>query len=212
LQSKLLRVIQEMQVIHVGGNRVIDLDVRVIAATNQDLWTLVQQQKFREDLYYRLNVLEITLPPLRDRKEDIYPLFLQFVAQQSPQAVGPLERISSQLRQTLNSYSWPGNIRELENFSKAICVTCDMEQPPQQICQQIEEEMAQRIQKLARQPLQKLSAPVPLIRPRLPDDEGQIREALAAAGGNCTKAAELLGVSRVTLWRRMKQFSSAGEK
>lgn len=83
LQSKLLRVIQERQLIHVGGSKVINFDVRIIAATNRNLWELVQQQKFREDLYYRLAVLELELPPLRQRQEDILPLFLEFVAKRS---------------------------------------------------------------------------------------------------------------------------------
>ncbi|WP_101910313.1 sigma 54-interacting transcriptional regulator [Marasmitruncus massiliensis] len=208
LQSKLLRVIQEMQVIHVGGSRVIDLDIRIIAATNQDLWILVQQKKFREDLYYRLNVLELNLPPLRDRVEDIYPLFLNFVSKQSPSIVMHLNMISKQLIQALCSYSWPGNIRELENFSKIICVTCDLTQPNEEIYLQIAKELEKRRRRLMVQsPLENgESVFMPKTVKLTETEEDRIRKALATTDGNYTRAAELLGISRVTLWRKIKLF------
>lgn len=106
LQSRLLRVLQEMQVMRLGGSRVIDINVRIIAATNQDLEEKIRQGSFRGDLYYRLNVLPCLVPPLRERKEDILPLFLHFVQEESvpPSVAG-----------TLEGYDWPGNVRELQN-------------------------------------------------------------------------------------------------
>jgi formate hydrogenlyase transcriptional activator len=116
LQPKLLRVLQEQEFERLGSSRTIAVDVRVVAATNADLSQLVQEKKFRNDLYYRLNVFPITLPPLRERKEDI-PLLVHFFAQKFAQRMRkPIERIPTETMTTLTRYSWPGNIRELQNL------------------------------------------------------------------------------------------------
>lgn len=219
LQSKLLRVIQEKQVIHVGGNRVIDLDVRVIAATNQDLWKLVQQKKFREDLYYRLVVLELDLPPLRSRAEDIYPLFLDFIVRQDAAAADELEKISAQVSSLLNSYPWPGNIRELENFSKMLLATCDAHEPSDVMFRRIRREIEKKKVKIAGGPVRNEEEAVPSRESGLPgfperpecsadSEEQRIRRAMLAANGNYTKAAALLGIDRVTLWRKRKKMEA----
>jgi formate hydrogenlyase transcriptional activator len=116
LQPKLLRVLQEQEFERLGSSRTITVDVRVVAATNADLAELVAEKKFRSDLYYRLNVFPITLPPLRERTEDI-PLLVHFFAQKFAQRMKkPIERIPSETVTALTRYSWPGNIRELQNL------------------------------------------------------------------------------------------------
>ncbi len=107
LQTKLLRVLQENQVMRVGGESVIDIDVRVVAATNKNLLEMIRQEKFRADLYYRINVLPINIPSLRERKEDISMMLNYFMKKK--------RHISDEAKEILNKYSWPGNIRELKN-------------------------------------------------------------------------------------------------
>jgi formate hydrogenlyase transcriptional activator len=116
LQPKLLRVLQEQEFERLGSSRTICVDVRVVAATNQDLVQLVSSKQFRADLYYRLNVIPIALPPLRERQEDIPLLVEYFVQKFSRRMNRPIEAISSELTEVLRLHDWPGNIRELENF------------------------------------------------------------------------------------------------
>jgi DNA-binding NtrC family response regulator len=113
LQSKLLRVLQEKEIIRIGGTQTISVDVRVITATNVDLTERIKKGQFREDLYYRLNVISISLPPLREREEDIPLLVRHFLNKFDPQQ--RIRQISSEVLETFKTYSWPGNIRELEN-------------------------------------------------------------------------------------------------
>ncbi len=118
LQPKLLRVLQEKQCERLGGGRTVQIDARIIAATNQDLWRMVQERKFRADLYYRLNVFPITLPPLRDRVEDI-PALVEYFVERSSHGMGRrIETIPPEVMEVLKLYDWPGNIRELENVIK----------------------------------------------------------------------------------------------
>src|SRR5690349_7207404 len=114
-QAKLLRVIQEREFMRLGGIETIKVDVRIIAATNVDLKQLVQEGKFREDLYYRLNVISIQLPPLRDRREDVPQLAEYFVKKYCEENTKPLHSLSSEALRMLIDYQWPGNVRELEN-------------------------------------------------------------------------------------------------
>lgn len=116
LQTKLLRVLQENQVMRVGGESIIDIDVRVIAATNKDLLEMIKQEKFRADLYYRINVLPINIPSLRERKEDISMMLKYFMEKKRD--------ISEDVKEILNVYSWPGNIRELKNTAMYIDIMC----------------------------------------------------------------------------------------
>jgi DNA-binding NtrC family response regulator len=115
LQAKLLRVIQEREFMRLGGTETIKVDVRILAATNSDLRTLVEENKFREDLYYRLNVISVHLPPLRERKEDIPHLVEHFLAKFAAENKRPEMRFSPEALKLLMDYSWPGNVRELEN-------------------------------------------------------------------------------------------------
>ena len=118
LQPKLLRALQEKQFERLGGGRTVQIDVRVVAATNQDLWRLVQERKFRADLYYRLNVFPIIPPPLRDRVEDVPALVEYFVQRFSREMGKSIETIPCEVMNVLKLNDWPGNIRELENFIK----------------------------------------------------------------------------------------------
>lgn len=120
LQSRLLRVLQEKQVMRVGADSIIDIDVRVIAATNQNLMAKMEEGIFRSDLYYRLNVLPCHIASLRDRREDIVPLFLNFIGQKS---------IPNDLAARLKSYDWPGNVRELENTAEYYTMMRDFDMP-----------------------------------------------------------------------------------
>ena len=115
LQPKLLRVLQEMQIERLGSGRTIQIDVRVIAATNQDLWRMVQERKFRADLYYRLNVFPITLPPLRERKDDIPLLIEHFVCKFAKRQGKSIHCVPDEVMEVLKCHDWPGNIRELQN-------------------------------------------------------------------------------------------------
>lgn len=124
LQVKLLRFIQEQQIIRVGGTRQIKLDVRILAATNKDLKLMVKQNKFREDLFYRLSVVPVNIPPLRDRKLDIVPL-TKFLFDKYSNKYNIKKNISSDAFYLLEQYSWPGNVRELENLIERALISCD---------------------------------------------------------------------------------------
>jgi len=124
LQPKLLRVLQEKQVERLGSGRPFQVDVRIIAATNQDLWRMVQERKFRADLYYRLNVFPITLPPLRERKCDISLLVEHFVQKFAKQQCKSIKCIPDEVMELLKDHDWPGNIRELQNvIERAVIMT-----------------------------------------------------------------------------------------
>ena len=122
LQAKLLRVLQERSLVRLGGSKTIDLDIRVIAATNKELLTQVRQGRFREDLYYRLNTVPIQVPPLRERPEDIVLLFRKFASDCAEKYRMPPIRLDDEARQLLVSYRWPGNVRELKNITERISV------------------------------------------------------------------------------------------
>jgi transcriptional regulator with PAS, ATPase and Fis domain len=125
LQGKLLRVLQEMEFERVGGNQTIKVDVRVIAATNRNLRDLIRQGKFREDLYYRLNVVEITIPPLRHHKEDLSMLSNSLIIKMNRKLGKKVKSLSRDAEEALYSYDWPGNVRELENVIERVMVTVD---------------------------------------------------------------------------------------
>ncbi|TEB15681.1 Nitrogen fixation protein VnfA [Pelotomaculum sp. FP] len=127
LQGKLLRVLQEMEFERVGGNQTIKVDVRVIAATNRNLRELIRQGIFREDLYYRLNVVEITIPPLRVHKEDLPELVIHLITKFNRKLGKKVKSLSKDALEVLYSYDWPGNVRELENVIERVMVTADEE-------------------------------------------------------------------------------------
>jgi len=121
MQVKLLRLIQDKEIVRIGGKTPISIDVRIIAATNRDLSKMVKEGKFREDLYYRLNVIPIHIPPLRERREDIHVLVLNIIKRLN-EKYGTEKRISLDCMDKLINYSWPGNVRELENIVERIAI------------------------------------------------------------------------------------------
>ncbi|GAI81828.1 unnamed protein product, partial [marine sediment metagenome] len=127
-QVKLLRVLEKQEFIRLGGEKTIKVDVRIISATNQNLFKLVQQGEFREDLYYRLNVFPISIPSLREHKEDIIPLTEYYLSEYAKEQGKQVNIIDSDVLQILQNYSWPGNVRELQNITQNALVWCEGEQ------------------------------------------------------------------------------------
>ncbi|HQN18634.1 MAG TPA: sigma 54-interacting transcriptional regulator [Syntrophobacteraceae bacterium] len=196
-QAKVLRVLQEREFERVGGNRNIKVDVRIIAASNRDLLKMVREERFREDLYYRLNVIPLHLPPLRDRKEDI-PLLADYFLGRTSDAVG----LSPEASELLLAYSWPGNVRELQNALERAAVMADSMIRPSHLPSVITSgSLMDDLEKRAL-PEGELS-----IDDRLRGIErGIILEALRRAGGVQVKAAQLLGISPRSLWHRVKKL------
>jgi len=194
VQVKLLRFLDQRTFERVGGTEPISVDVRIIAATNRDLWKEVKEGRFREDLFYRLNVVPIHLPPLRERKDDIPLLVEHFLEKLNTRLRRNVKRVSAEAMQCLLEYPWPGNVRELENAIEQALVRCrgDEIQPehlPMQVCSQA-----------MRQTLDLGSADL------LDAAERQaILLALHESGGKRAEAARRLGISKVTLWRKMKK-------
>ncbi len=202
LQTRLLRVLQEKEVVRLGGARPVPVDVRVIAATHRDLADLVEQGKFRSDLYYRLNILRLHLPPLRERPEDVPPLALQLL-HASLRRLGsslPADQVLAPLMPVLRSYAWPGNVRELENIAERIAaMLCEYGCPSTIDYGVISDELPElfpRPETIARDESADL--------PATALDDAAVLGAITRAGGNRQAAAQLLGVSRTTLWRRMR--------
>lgn len=194
VQSKLLRAIETHRIMPVGSNREVDVDVRLLAATNRNLTEEVKKGSFREDLYYRLKVVEILLPPLRDRPEDIPLLVRSFVDQLAQENRRPVRNISADAMDMLTSYNWPGNVRELRNTLEGVIVLSKRES--------IE---ASDLPEHIRQS----SSSQSLIRRGMTMAEIEkeaIRRGLEATGGRRTEAAAILGLSVRTLQRKIKEF------
>jgi DNA-binding NtrC family response regulator len=195
LQVKLLRALQEREVVPVGATRSVPVDVRVIAATNRDLEQEIRRGTFRSDLYYRLNVIALHLPPLRERPEDIAPLAEHFLRQHAAQG-RPL-RFSPEALKVLQSYDWPGNVRELENAIEraAILARGEVIGP---------DELPVRLVKPEAIPL---VSERPLANPTLEVVErAYIMWVLQAEGGNKARAAEVLGIDPSTLYRKLSRY------
>jgi DNA-binding NtrC family response regulator len=194
---KLLRVLQEREFERLGGKKTIHVDVRIVAATNQDLRAALEQGTFREDLYYRLNVVPINLPPLRERKEDIPHLVEHFLAKFAADSGGEPRSVSPAALEKVRSYHWPGNVRELENIIERSMVLSSNDV--------IETEDIQL------DPLVRVSpeGDVPFLPAGMTLDEYEqelIREALRRADDNKSHAARLLGLTRNALRYRLSQM------
>ncbi len=187
LQVKLLRVLQEKEVERLGSTTSRKVDVRVIAATNQDLRKKVEEGTFREDLFYRINTITIHIPPLRDRKEDILPLAEYFLKKYSKELGKKIEGFTKEARKALLSYSWPGNVRELQNvIERAVVLT--------------------RRNAISGEELLLENVPRPF--PTLEELEKEhIKKALSITNGNISKAAELLGIHRNTLREKIRKYN-----
>lgn len=211
LQSKLLRVIQEREVMHVGGSTIIPFDTRIIVATNKNLWELVQNKVFREDLYYRLNVLELNLIPLRERKEDIYSLFKSFLIELAPPIIPVLDPLADEIESLLCSYKWPGNVRELENFAKTFVASLEPKNRVTEVYMLMDEILKKKLLRVNSESV-KIKTSKSFINPIVTsyrDKEIQkIYETLSHTKGNQSEAAKILGISRVTLWRKLKGYQA----
>jgi Nif-specific regulatory protein len=187
-QAKLLRILEGHPFLPVGGTKEVQVDVRVIAATNRDLAEFVREQRFREDLYYRLSVFELTIPPLRERGEDIGLLIEHFLAQFRVQHGRPRIDFTPEARARLESYGWPGNVRQLRNVIDSAVVMSDNDLIP-----------------LGDLGLRDTAAPE-MDTLRLDQWEDRlIREAIRRTNGNIPEAARLLGIGRATLYRKLGQ-------
>jgi len=199
LQAKLLRVLQDHTFERVGGTRPIRADIRVIAATNRDLDTAVKDGRFREDLFYRLNVVRITLPPLRDRKEDLPVLVQHFVTRFVTETKKAIRGVTKEAVDLLVAQAWPGNIRELANVIERAVVLCGGDQ--------IEPEDLALPGAVAPSLSSPLAIPVEVgeYRERIKEyKQAIIKAALRQAAGNQTKAAELLGLQRTYLVKLLR--------
>lgn len=196
IQAKLLRAIQEQNFIPVGSTKPKSVNVRFVAATNKDLAKEVSEGRFREDLYYRLNVITISLPPLRDRREDIEPLVRHFLSKHSTKMMKHVTDIHADALELLNTYNWPGNIRELENvieraviLSRGAMITAENLPIWKNMCDVEPDLSVDRLVSLENIELE------------------HIKRILAKTGYHKSRTAEILGISRKTLDRKIAEFS-----
>jgi DNA-binding NtrC family response regulator len=203
-QVKLLRIIEEGTFSRVGSNKSIEVDVRVMTATNRDLSKMVQERKFREDLYWRLNVLSLSICPLRERKEDI-PLLVEHFLERYATPLG-IEQptVSDKTMDLLMAYDWPGNVRELQNcIYSAITVTSNSVIEPDDLPKRINLDSKQMdVSGITMDtPLAEIAA-----QATAKAEQEAINKALSETGGNREKAAEILGIGRKTLYRKLRQY------
>ena len=213
LQGRLLRVLQEREIMRLGDDRVIPVDVRIIAATNKNLRNLMKSGQFRDDLYYRLDILKLELPPLRKRKEDILPLMRNFLKTYAVRFQKPYVELSSEAMNCLLQYDWPGNVRELRNIGERLTVLGQYNQtgidagriramlaPDEEEVPLMENEKARdnRISKVAAGDREPLAA--------------KIIDTLKRNNYHYGKSAGELGMGRTTLWRKIKELKLDGTK
>jgi DNA-binding NtrC family response regulator len=195
IQVKLLRVLQERTFERVGGEETLSVDVHLIAATNQDLEALIQGGRFREDLYYRLNVVSIKVPPLRDRPDDIPPLVHRFLEEFRDLHRTQVQSISPKTLKALMAYNWPGNVRELRNCLESVVVLArgpviELENIPEHIRLGGERE----------------TVSFPVGTPLRELEKTFVLKTLASLGGNKSATAEKLGIGLKTLYRRLEEY------
>ncbi len=196
MQLKILRVLQEHEILRIGESIPRKVDLRIIAATNKDLKQLIKEGKFREDLYYRLSVMELKVPPLRERKEDILPLTRFFIDQLTKKLKIPNLHIDSSCIDYLQEYSWPGNVRELQNvIERAAILSTDGKILPQHLPNSI-----QNISSKTFESILKNNATLEQL------EHAYIENILLQTGGNKSRAAEILGINISTLWRKLKRM------
>ena len=195
VQVKLLRVLQDHKIIRVGGEKTIDIDVRVIAATNRDMEKEVKEGRFREDLYYRLNVVHIAVPPLRERRDDIPLLLNAFLKEYAKENGKNITGIDNRARALLYKYDWPGNIRELRNCIESAVVMCGgNEITPEDLPPTVSASIAAP------------SITIPVGTTLDDAEKAIICENLAANKGNKSKTADILGIGRKTLHRKLQEY------
>jgi len=199
MQAKLLRVLEDGIVIPVGSHKATVVDVRVISATNHDLTKLIEEKKFRQDLYFRIKGVSISLPSLRDRIEDI-PAFIDYFLKEAAAETGSkVDGITPQAQSILSNYDWPGNIRQLRNCIRTMVVMCDRENldvqdVPPEVAQRRQLPAGDRTTDLGGMPLDEL-------------EKQAIIDTLARTGNNREKAAKILGIGERTLYRKIKEYN-----
>jgi DNA-binding NtrC family response regulator len=194
LQAKLLRALENRKVMPIGSTQEIDVDVRLVAATNRDLHQQVQEKQFREDLYYRLKVVELQMPPLRERPDDIPLLIRHFIDQIAEENGRPVRDVTPEALEALGSYDWPGNVRELRNLLESVIVLS------------VKEEI--ELSDLPEQ-ISKVRSARAVIQPGMTMAEIEkeaIRRTLEETGGRRAQTAEILGISVRTLHRKIKEY------
>jgi len=206
LQAKLLRAVQEREIDRVGGQHPMKVDIRIIATTNKDLVSEVKKQTFREDLYFRLNVIPIHIPSLRDRREDIPVLAHYFMRKYDSQTVPRFRTFSEASMNAMMAYQWPGNVRELENAVNRAIVLASPEEIRTQCLNLIPADAAAR--PVARTAAIELPSLVGLPLHQIERDV--IIGTLVLAGGNRTRAAEILGISIRCLRNKLQLYASQG--
>jgi DNA-binding NtrC family response regulator len=199
VQIKILRVLQEHRFERVGGEETIESDVRIIAATNRDLKEEIRKGSFREDLYYRLNVVNISVPPLRERRDDIPLLAMSFLREFADENGKKIEAFDPKARQAIYAYPWPGNVRELRNsIESAVVMTSGsfvgLDDLPPSVRSSGEERDVR----------------VPIGSSLEEAEKILIRETLVAQGGNKSKTAEILGIGRKTLYQKIEEYGIEG--
>ena len=195
-QAPLLRVLQEKEVRRVGDDTVIPVDIRIIGATNRDLLHLVEEGRFRRDLYYRLNVLSVLVPPLRERGDDYLEIARAIYDRVMPQRSADERSAFFRVLGRCRSYAWPGNVRELTNTVERVSLLLHRGSPEEEVFQSL------------KMNLWRTAGSAPAARERTTDpatDKSDVLEALRRSGGNASRAAKDLGISRNTLYRRLKQ-------
>ena len=197
IQTKLLRVLESGRFERVGDITPVNVDVRIITATNKNLDELIQKNEFRQDLFYRINVIPILLPPLRDRKEDIPILINSFIRHLNLKTGKTIQGLSHDSMDAIMDYAWPGNIRELKNALEYSFVTAD-----DSLIQWM------HLPKKISQQLNICAVQDSIITPDspVPHEKSELIRALQEAGGNQTKAAQILNINRVTVWNRIKKY------
>jgi len=193
MQAKLLRVLQEYEIKRVGGQEWIKVDVRVVAATNRNLEELVRRGSFREDLFYRLKVVTITLPPLRERREDVPLLAEHFLRRYAERNQKPISHLTDEAMVLLMDYPWPGNIRELEHcIERAVALASGTVLTP--------EDLAPELRSTVEATLHRGSPTLEEVKRRY------LAHVLAETGGNISRAATILGVDRRSLYRMLRRY------
>lgn len=219
LQAKLLRVLQDGKFQRLGGTETIETDVRIIAATNKDLEDMVKNSTFREDLYYRINVVTINVPPLRERREDIKDLVHYFIQKYNKKLGKTIKGITTEAIERLKEYTWPGNVRELENVIQKSIVFCPgdylsilcfeglgVQEGLQKSCASLEEAIQNLVDLAFKHGCnERFQDMLNMI------EKGMVKRALELTKGNQVQAAKLLGISRNTLRKKLEEDSRSND-
>jgi two-component system response regulator AtoC len=203
MQVKLLRVLQDKQFERLGGTKTLNADVRFVAATHRNLERMIKKGEFREDLYYRLNVVRIDVPPLRERADDIEPLLVQFVSNFAAEN-GKQVRLSAEAVKLLKSARWPGNVRQLQNFVERLVVLTDSSLVS---AQEVQAELELQAGAFSAGDAQSEVSLVELEAVVRRAERKAIRKALQKSNGDRTLAARILGISRRTLFYKLSDMS-----